>query len=122
MRNAFTMIELILVMLIMGVLTLLAFNRLSATRDDARLVKDMQNMSVCVSDASARYTSTGEDVGPGDLRACDEVKCYNITYASGGQDFIVQTNPGGADYCSGIDSLGGHLAKTYTFRGSRVSF
>jgi len=122
MRKAFTMIELIIIIVIIGVLAGLAYGKLSTVRDDAKITKDISNMATCINDASSIYTSRGVDIHAGDSENCDKVKCFTITYAHDGRDFKVQTNPTAESYCSRVDELGGHLAKTYTFRGSHLTF
>jgi hypothetical protein len=67
-----------------------------------------------------QYTATGKDLKKGDSYNCDKVKCYDITYSHDGNNFKVETNSSGASYCSRINELGGHLAKTYNFHGTHV--
>ena len=121
MRSAFTMIELIFVIVIVGILGSVAMTKLSAVRDDAKITTDIANMSACISDAGMYYTSLGKDLKSGDSHNCDSVKCFNITYGSGGSNFKVETNPNGEDYCGRVDELGGHLARTYNFHGNNIS-
>lgn len=122
MKNGFTVIELIFVILILGVLVGVALSRLSAVRNDARVSVDLQNMAQCITDAGALYTARGVDVQAGDLDACDAVVCFTITYASGGNDFSVDTNSSAADFCSRVDDLGGHLIGHYRFVGTNVVY
>ncbi len=121
-RSGFTMIELIFIIVIIGILFAIALPKLAATRDDAALAVDVSNMSQCIMDAAGRYTATKTDLSDGDSTACNRVKCYNITYSSGGKNFIVTTKLGPPNYCSYVNMIGGHLAKTYTFKGTQVSF
>ena len=121
-RPAFTVIELIFIILIIAFLAAIAIPKLAATRDDAKLSADVSNMARCISEAGSKYVATNIDIAAGDSKACDAVKCFDITYGSSGSNFIVVTNPGGADYCSGVNAIGDHLAKTYEFRGTGVSY
>ncbi|MCF6206881.1 MAG: type II secretion system GspH family protein [Sulfurovum sp.] len=116
------MIELIFVIVILGILAATALPKLAATRDDAKLTADIQKMSNCIMEAGTLYTARGEDIAAGDGTVCDEVKCYTINFANDGIDFIVSLNPGGADYCARVAEAGDHLAKTYRFKGTRVSY
>ena len=121
MQPAFTIIELIFVMLILGILGSIAMTKLFAVRDDAKITTDIANMSACISDAGMYYTARAHDLKSGDSDNCDSVKCFDITYAHNGSNFKVTTNPNGADYCDRVDELGDHLARTYNFHGNRIS-
>lgn len=122
MKNGFTMIELVFVILILGVLVGVALSRLSAVRNDARVSVDLQNMAQCITDAGAWYTAEGQDAQSGDLDSCDAVVCFDITYASGGNDFVVDANSTAADFCSRIDDLGSHLTGNYSFAATHVVY
>ena len=121
MRPALTIIELVFVITIIGILGSVAMSKVSALRDDAKIITDVASMSACISDAGMYYTSLGKDLKAGDSDNCDSVKCFDITYGSSGSNFKVTTKPGGADYCDRVEELGGHLARTYNFHGNNVS-
>jgi len=120
-REAFSMIELIFVIVIIGIIAGIALTRLYAVRDDAKITTDIANMSACISDAGMYYTANGIDMPSGYSDNCNSVKCFDITYGSAATQFTVATDSSGADYCTRVDELGGHLAKTYHFHGSRIS-
>ena len=60
MKKAFTMIELILVIVVIGVLAAIAIPRISATRDDAALAKSMTDITLAIQDINAYYISQGK--------------------------------------------------------------
>lgn len=59
MKKAFTMIELIFIIVILGILAAIAIPKLAATRDDAELSKAATNLSTAVQDLASFYTSQG---------------------------------------------------------------
>ena len=86
MRAGFTMIELIFVIVIIGVLAAIAMNKLSATRDDAKITKAIANLKTCVGDMAARYTAQGKLV-TADINASNACKVTNTENC-----FAVDTN------------------------------
>ncbi len=60
MKKAFTMIELIFVIVILGILAAVAVPKLAATRDDATLTKIAANFMTLYSDLGAYYTANGK--------------------------------------------------------------
>jgi len=62
MKKAFTMIELIFVIVIIGILAAVAIPKLAATRDDATIANIITNARTLLRDASSYYTSQGPSV------------------------------------------------------------
>ncbi|WP_148785634.1 type II secretion system protein [Campylobacter concisus] len=60
MKKAFTMIELIFVIAVIGVLAAIAIPKISATRDDAVLVKTMAEIRTAIEEINAYYISQGK--------------------------------------------------------------
>ena len=58
-RNAFTMIELIFVIVILGILAAIAIPKLAATRDDANVAKAAMEIASALNDMGSYYTSKG---------------------------------------------------------------
>jgi len=61
-KKAFTMVELIFVIVIIGILATVAMPRLGATRDDAKIAKTVSNLKVLLYDAFSFYASQGGDI------------------------------------------------------------
>ncbi len=58
-KKAFTMIELILVIIIIGILAGMAIPRLAATSDDSKIVAMIANTRAVLGNLGAYYTTTG---------------------------------------------------------------
>ena len=59
MKKAFTMIELIFVIVIIGILAAIAIPRLSATRTDAKISTCLTELGQLITEMSTEYTSKG---------------------------------------------------------------
>ena len=60
MKKAFTMIEPIFVIVIMGIRAAVIISKINATREDARLTKVMSEIAVAIQDINAYYISQGK--------------------------------------------------------------
>lgn len=58
-RLAFTMIELIFVIVILGILAAVAIPKLAATRDDAKVSVKIQDVTTIINELGAYYTAHG---------------------------------------------------------------
>lgn len=77
MKKAFTMIELIFVIVILGILAAVAIPKLNATRDDAELAKANTNLTTLIGDITSYYTSKGEINPAINLQQITGVQLYN---------------------------------------------
>ncbi len=59
MKKAFTMIELVFVVVIIGILAVVALPRFSATKYDAQAVKIATALAVCINDVGSYYIMNG---------------------------------------------------------------
>jgi len=81
MKSAFTMIELIFVIVIIGVLASVAIPKLAATRDDALSSTVLTNLADCITFAGGRYTATGKTSL--NSSTCEKAeKCFDIEYGN----------------------------------------
>jgi len=112
-KNAFTMIELIFVIVILGILSAVAIPRLMATRDDALDARDCKNIAVCVTDMLAEYTAR-ETANKSASNACVKVEAStknNISITVNDKNVTISGAPARCDY----------LNVTTRFGGTRIS-
>jgi prepilin-type N-terminal cleavage/methylation domain-containing protein len=107
-RNAFTMIELIFVIIIIGLLAAIAVPKLAATRDDAIHAELVSNTRICINDLISGYKGGGATLDIGDVASCSEaiLKGASITYT---EDAV---------RVQGVDD---RIDGDYIFKGSRIS-
>jgi len=74
------MIELIFVIVIIGILAVIAIPKLSATADDARVVKELNNIANCINDIATSYTATSKENN--NTQSCLSIKCAKIDIGS----------------------------------------
>jgi general secretion pathway protein G len=108
MRQAFTMIELIFVIVIIGILAAVAIPKLSATSDDARHSQLMANARTCVNDLIAGYKGSGNTLNIDSVLSCKKAKDAGAE--------ISYTND--SVRVSGVDKT---IDKDYIFKGTLVS-
>ena len=73
MKKAFTMIELIFVIVIIGILAVIAIPKFSATRYDAQKVVEVNSLINCLNDIATSYTARGKE--DNNSVSCNQVRC-----------------------------------------------
>ena len=100
MKGAFTMIELVFVIVILGILAAVAIPKLTATRDDAKKTALISNTNICVNDVIASYKGKGEVPDLSKFPACVTAKNNGVSIEIDG-DFVKVSG-------SGLDALDGN--------------
>ena len=115
------MIELIFVIVILGILAAVAIPKLAATRDDAKVSRELANLSTCINDAGASYTATG--IMNASTASCNALVCFTPTDAGGGNLTIANATSSEV-YCSDAQTKAAskELVTTHSFGGSKVSW
>jgi prepilin-type N-terminal cleavage/methylation domain-containing protein len=108
-RQAFTMVELVFVIVIIGILATVAVPKLAATRDDASESVLCQNISICVMDMASKYTAT-HNVSLTDSEACQKGDVSPLVSL----DSSSITVSGAPSFCSDLN-------RKHSFGGSNIS-
>ncbi len=144
MRKAFTMIELVFVIVILGILASVAIPKLSATRDDAEVAAGVQRLSSFVSDVGGYYTAHGHF----DLRSkmtkivlvdssnaqydgnltteaffgntAKTKRCFGIKVDDMNGTLKIRDLNDGSAYCQALSKVASNFIKTHKFGGSNV--
>jgi len=98
-KSAFTMIELIFVIIILGILSAVALPKLAATKNDAVAAKVALELGDCIEMACGAYAHTG--VFDTDSRSCNDVSvlnpCFTWTTNDATGVMVVKHTPDAAD-------------------------
>ena len=120
MKRGFTMIELIFVIVIIGILAVIAIPKLNATRDDAKVVTELQNLSTCINDIGSKYTASGTE---SNSTACNNLKCFSINFGTTTDGNItVSGNASSDQWCTDATTKATtrNLVGPHSFGGSKI--
>ena len=122
MRRGFTMIELIFVIVIIGILAVIAIPKLSATRDDAKVVTELQNLSTCINDIGSTYTASGEEKNS---TACGNLTCFDVDLGTDTKDGNITVSKKSSNtetWCTDADTKAQKrkLTGDHQFGGSKI--
>ena len=121
MRKAFTMIELIFTIVIIGILAAVSIPKLSATRDDAVVVSEITSLKQSISNLRGIYLTKGESYGDGlsgDKYLEMNTKCFRVvlwTSNSSGSGEITLS------YFTKDDSYAGTVRNTCTYSQKTIN-
>ena len=115
MKNAFTMIELIFVIVILGLLSAVAIPKLMATKQDAQIVKEITNARQIIQNANSEFISQGS------ISSYDSSDCYSFTSTTDG-NFTVSYINKTTDLCKALISsnLSKDINGTYQMGGNKI--
>ncbi len=134
-KNAFTMIELIFVIVILGILAAVAIPKLSATRDDAKVAAEVSSVAQAIQNLGAEFTANGAFNNYTVADANNEVGCFVFTLnnAADGNISLAVINPAsstcptvvlnavaGMAARNGLTDTAGAI-KTYVFGGAGIA-
>ena len=108
--NAFTMIELIFVIVILGILASVAIPKLAATRDDAKKSTLIANAKTCVNDVVSAYKGQGVNPDLTVIPSCVYANSHGATITING-DFVHVIS-------SGLSALDGD----HRMKGTAISY
>jgi prepilin-type N-terminal cleavage/methylation domain-containing protein len=77
LQKAFTLIELVFVIVIIGILMMIAIPSLSTTRDDAKVANCVERITIFMRDVSTYYTSQG--YYSLNMKDMSDIEVYEIT-------------------------------------------
>jgi len=118
------MIELIFVIVIIGILALIAIPKLNATRDDAKVVTEMQNLTTCIQDIGTAYIATGTEANLTSL-SCSSLKCFTVSgYGDSDGNITISDKNNTNNFCSDASKQAKNkkILGTISFGGSKVTY
>lgn len=132
MKKAFTMIEVIFVIVIIGILAAVAIPKLSATRDDAKISTEVSSAKQVILNLGSEFAAQAAFVNYTIADAEAETNCFTVT-PSGTDGLTIEPIASPSSSCSlvvltgaiSLASAAGIInadesAKTYSFGGIRI--
>jgi general secretion pathway protein G len=146
MKKAFTMIELVFVIVILGILASFAIPKLAATRDDAEVLTGVRAVNGLITDIGTYYTSHGLfesnvsqmtnvvllDSAKNDFTANFKVTpayfgntakskiCLKITADDNNGTLKIEPHSDGSSYCTALIKQADAFLKVHHFGGSAI--
>ena len=116
-RNAFTMIELIFVIVILGILSAVAIPKLMATKDDANIVKEVANAKQTMQNAQSEFISQSS------FSSYPDSKCFSFTGLADGNFTVARINTTDL-FCIQLfaSPLNKDINGTYQFGGTKIQW
>lgn len=101
MKKAFTMVELIFVIVIIGILAAVAIPKLVGTRDDAKISTEMANLSQVIFNLGAEFAAQGAFNNYTVADADEGTFCFDVT-ALGNDGITIAPIPQSTLNCSSL--------------------
>jgi len=117
-RNAFTMIELIFVIVILGLLSAIALPKMMATKQDANIVSEISNAKQIINNAGAEYVSQGS------FSTYNSSDCFSFSGTTDG-NFTVSLINSSTSLCTALinsSNFPSDINKTYQFGGTKINW
>ncbi len=92
MKRGFTMIELIFVIVIIGILAVIAIPKLTATRDDAKVVAAVDSAKQVLDNLTSEYTAKGELATDSITKANQAAPCFKYSFDSKKAELTIDNN------------------------------